>query len=86
MIEFNFETALAFVKQGKAVTRTAWSRAGDVTITMHMQTPDKNSKMTKPYLYMEKTYYTGHQAHPTDRFPLDLSAESIFAEDWYEVS
>ena len=86
----DFSEALQLVKAGKTVTRKAWSRAGDVKITMHMQTTDENSKMTKPYLYMEKFYPAyddgerGQTAH-TERFPLDLSAESIFAEDWYEV-
>lgn len=87
----DFSEALQLMKAGKVVTRKAWSRAGDVKITMHMQTPDEHSKMTKPYLYMEKFYpavqteNTG-SAERTERFPLDLSTESIFAEDWYEVT
>lgn len=87
---FDFSTALELVKNGKTVSRKAWGRAGDVKITMHAQYPDENSKMTKPYLYMEKFYpaqddgETGTPAY-TERFPLDLSAESIFALDWFEI-
>lgn len=86
----NFSTALQLVKAGKTVSRQAWSRAGDVKITMHAQYPTPQSKMTEPYLYMKKFYpsvKTEEVGTPekTEMFPLDLSAESIFAEDWYEV-
>jgi hypothetical protein len=87
----DFSEALHVVKRGGVVTRKAWSRAKDVKITMHMQVPDEHSKMTKEYLYMEKFYPaqdngdTGNIEY-VERFPLDLSAESIFAKDWYEVT
>lgn len=68
--EFNFSDALVFLKTGRAMTRSGWWDAG---IKVYVQYPDENSKMTQPYLYMEK----GDQ-----KFPLDLSCESIFANDW----
>ena len=43
-----------------------------------LQRPDENSKMTKPYLYMTKN-------EGSDVFPLDLSCESVLAEDWIKV-
>lgn len=83
MKTLDFSEALKIVKNGGTVSRTAWGRAGDVIITMKAQYPDEHSKMTKPYLYMEKEYTDATPVH--ERFPLDLSAESIFAEDWYEI-
>lgn len=37
--------------------------------------------MTEPYLYMEK--WANGPGSETLRFPLDLSCESILADDWY---
>lgn len=57
-----------------AVTRVGWRNA---SIKVMLQTPDENSKMTEKYLYMEKLAVD----RPV-RFPLDLSCESVLAEDW----
>lgn len=65
-----FSEALQAVKEGKKASREAFKD----TCYVMMQTPDEHSKMTKPYLYMVKG---------EDKFPVDLSCESIFAEDWY---
>jgi len=81
---FGFQDAVKILKEGRTVTRQAWSRAGDVIIFIKTQYPDENSKMTKPYLYMEKIYKSEDMGSH-DKFPIDLSAESIFAEDWVEV-
>jgi hypothetical protein len=72
----NFEWALGQMKQGKSVSRKAWFNN---TIKVFVQFPDEGSMNTEPYLVMEK----GKKEDGTyKRFPLDLSAESIFAEDW----
>ena len=42
-----------------------------------LQTPDENSKMTMPYLYMEKNGVSG-----VVRFPVDLSCESLLSDEW----
>lgn len=70
----NFSDALNALKKGASISREGWSKGG---IYVLMQTPDEHSKMTKPYMYMVKG---------DDKFPLDLSCESIFAEDWYIVA
>lgn len=69
-----FGEALESCKGGAEVSRLAWKSA--VHISMKAQYPDENSKMTKPYLYMIKG---------DDKFPLDLSCESMFADDWFIV-
>lgn len=71
--ELSFEHVLKLLKVGAKVTRKGWRDAG---IHVEAQFPDENSKMTKPYLTMHKR---------GEIFPLDLSCESIFAEDWVEV-
>lgn len=70
---FDFSQALLEVKEGKKISRLQFRD----TCYIMAQFPDVNSKMTKPYLYMIK----GDQ-----KFPLDLSCESIFAEDWFVYS
>jgi hypothetical protein len=80
----NFGNALEHLKAhpGTKVTRRTWygSAANPV---VKLQVPDEYSKMTEPYLYMEKN----HPVYPDKqvRFPLDLSCESILAEDWIAV-
>ena len=66
----NFSKAFDLAKQGHGVKRSLWP---DKEVIVKVQYPDENSKMTEPYLYMEKR---------NKRFPLDLSCESLFAEDW----
>lgn len=68
----DFSQALLEMKAGKLLTREAWK--GN-RIRVAAQFPDEGSANTKPYLYMLKG---------TDRFPIDLSCESLFAEDWKE--
>lgn len=65
----DFSEALLQAKAGAFVSRESWPD----TIKVGAQFPDAGSANTKPYLYMIKG---------DDRFPLDLSCESIFAEDW----
>jgi len=64
--------ALSLLTSGEAteITREGWNNEN---ITVSLQRPDENSKMTKPYLYMNKY---------EDKFPITLSCESILEEDW----
>lgn len=80
---FNFSKALMLLKDRKTVQRIGWNNP---SIKVKMQVPDENSKMTKPYLYMEKATKDIGGELTIDRFPLDLSCESILANDWIEVS
>lgn len=70
----NFGEALEAMKSGLKVTRKDWNRGRN--IYLQIQFPDEHSKMTKPYIYMTKD---------NDRFPCDLSCESLLAEDWEVV-
>lgn len=69
-IYVSFSTALEVLKQGKKASRLQFRDSCYIIA----QYPDDNSKMTKPYLVMVKG---------NDMFPVDLSCESIFADDWY---
>ena len=69
----NFETAFALLKKGKKLTRQQFRD----TCYIFVQYPDENSSNTEPYLCMQKG---------DKRFPVDLSGESIFAEDWYVLN
>lgn len=75
---FDFSEALIRAKKGGKISRTQFRD----TCYIMAQVPDENSKMTKPYLYMVKKI---KDSNMEDRFPVDLSCESIFAEDWYEI-
>lgn len=70
----DFSQALLDAKSGKTISREAW---GD-DISVRAQFPDENSANTLPYLFMVKN-------GGATRFPLDLSCEALFAEDWQVV-
>ena len=72
-----FETALKAMKAGYKAYRQGWNND---SIKVFVQFPDANSANTEPYLVMEKG-----EGDSRKRFPLDLSAESIFADDWVVV-
>ena len=78
-LPLNFSEALEKMKEGKKVCRVGWVNP---SIKVFVQFPDENSANTLPYLAMEK-YTKGSESYA--RFPLDLSAESIFADDWVVV-
>jgi hypothetical protein len=75
----DFGQALDALKSGSKVSRKGWGpEAGwpNPHVSLELQNPDEHSKMTLPYLYMNKG---------KDKFPCDLSCESIMAIDWYIV-
>lgn len=83
---FDFSIAFKFLKEGKTLSRLAWPYGPKLEISTKVQFPDENSANTKPYLYMTKVLKNEEGGiESTDRFPLDMSCESMFAEDWYLV-
>ncbi|RTL06172.1 hypothetical protein EKK58_06030 [Candidatus Dependentiae bacterium] len=82
----SFETALSLAKIGKKIARQQFRDT--CYIVVKYPTPD--SQNTLPYLQMHKkvTKFKGDlqagsvETH-TEIFPVDLSCESLFADDWY---
>jgi len=75
----DFSEAFSEAKKGKMIFRKGWNNPN---IAVGVQFPDENSANTKPYLYMIKVHQGEEETTTFDRFPLDLSCESLFAEDW----
>lgn len=71
---FDFSNALDLAKRGKKITRLGWNGAGQF---IELQTPDVNSKMDLPYLYI--TTVQGHKV------PWLASQTDLLAEDWMEA-
>lgn len=70
--------AIAELRDGKKLTRKGWNGKG---LWLQLQTPDANSKMTGPYIYIE--YPAGHPAYPNGyRIPWLASQTDILAHDW----
>jgi hypothetical protein len=79
--EFDFGMALDSLRNGRRVARKGWNGKG---MWLALQTPDANSKMTLPYIYIE--YPKGHPAYPNgSRVPWLASQTDILARDWVEV-
>jgi hypothetical protein len=79
--EFDFGIAIDALRGGRRVARKGWNGKG---MWLALQTPDANSKMTLPYIYIE--YPKGHPAYPNgSRVPWLASQTDILARDWVEV-
>ena len=71
MTEQSFGFAIAVLKAGGRVTRAGWN-GKDMWIAL--QTPDENSKMTLPYIYISTVQ--------GDLVPWLASQTDVLADDW----
>lgn len=71
---FSFGGAIELLKSGKKVARFGWNGANQF---LCLQTPDENSKMRKPYIFIS----------PVDGelVPWLASQTDMLANDWIEV-
>lgn len=67
----NFAGALSAIKNGRRAAREGWNGKGQF---IALQTPDENSKMKRPYIYIS----------PVDGnlVPWIASQTDILADDW----
>lgn len=77
----SFSRALEAVKLGYAIQREGWNGSG---LVVKAQFPDKNSKMTLPYLYIE--YPISAKKTPGARCPWLASQTDIMATDWLALN
>jgi hypothetical protein len=73
----NFGQALESAKIGQKIGRSGWNGKG---LWVELQSPDKGSKMTLPYLFLN--YPADSQNTPGARVPWLASQTDILAEDW----
>lgn len=79
----NFGEAIEALKEGKKVKRKGWNGKG---IFIELQTPDENSKMTQPYIYIDTLgLETTNPDAPKGRVPWLASQTDMLAEDWIIV-
>lgn len=70
----DFGWALQKLRQGNSVSREHWNGPGQ---KLTLQTPDENSKMTLPYIFI--------QTVQGDLVPWLASQTDMLAEDWVVV-
>lgn len=76
----NFGLAIEALKKGYIVRRKGWNGKG---IFIELQVPDKNSKMTHPYIYIDTTgLQTDNPDAPKNRVPWIASQTDMLADDW----
>lgn len=68
---FSFSEALTWLKNGYRVAREGWNGKGQ---WVALQLPDENSKMTKPYFYIN--------AVDGSKVPWLASQTDLLANDW----
>lgn len=68
---FGFADAISYLKLGRRVARSGWNGK---TMYIELQTPDSNSKMTLPYIYMRTVQ--------GDLVPWLASQTDILSTDW----
>jgi hypothetical protein len=76
----NFGEALAVLKIGKKVQREGWNGKG---LWLELQTPDENSKMTLPYIFIN--YPEDAINTPGARGPWSATQADMLSEDWQVV-
>lgn len=80
---FDFGEAIKSLKNGYKVARKGWNGKG---IFIELQTPDGNSKMTHPYIFIDTTgLQTENQDAPKELVPWLASQTDMLAEDWVLV-
>ena len=82
----NFGKALEALKSGSKVARSGWNGKG---LSIELQVPDAQSKMTLPYLFMiypaTPASDTAPANHINARVPWLASQTDMLAEDWIVV-
>lgn len=82
----HFGQAIEALKAGKRVAREGWNGKG---LSLELQRPDENSKMTLPYIFMAYPSTPASDSAPADhinaRVPWLASQTDMLAEDWAEV-
>ena len=74
----DFGAALQELRRGNKVARNGWNGKG---LWLELQTPDVNSKMTLPYIYIN--YPDDAKTTPGGaRVPWLASQTDMLAEDW----
>ena len=81
-----FGEAIEALKQYKKVARIGWNGKG---LSIELQTPDENSKMTLPYLFMNypatPASDTAPSNHISAKVPWLASQTDMLSEDWIIV-
>ncbi len=81
--DMNFGLSIEALKLGKRVARAGWNGKG---IFIELQVPDKNSKMTSPYIFINTTgLQTDNAAAPKSLVPWLASQTDMLADDWCVV-
>ncbi len=76
----SFGDAIYFLKNGKKIARSGWNGKG---IFIELQVPDKSSKMTHPYIFIDTTgLETTNEKAPKSRVPWLASQTDMLSEDW----
>lgn len=76
----DFGIMLRELKLGKKACRKGWNGRG---IFIELQVPDKYSKMTHPYIFIDTTGLDSNNPDaPRDRVPWLASQTDMLAEDW----
>jgi len=77
----NFGEAIFHMKLGSKCARGGWNGKG---IFIAIQNPDENSKMTRPYIYIDTTgLQTTNPEAPKSCVPWLASQTDMLAEDWH---
>lgn len=75
MNDMDFGAALAWIKEGKRLSRRGWNGPAQF---LEIQEPDQLSKMTLPYIYIRTVQ--------GDLVPWLASQTDLLSNDWYIVT
>jgi hypothetical protein len=76
----DFSEALKALKEGYSVARSGWNGKG---MWLKLQIPDKHSKMTLPYIFLN--YPPGLAYEDGARVPWLASQTDLLSDDWEKL-
>ncbi len=79
--------AINLLEEGKKLSRIGWGTKGAY---IQLQSPDENSKMTRPYVYITipagNSEQFGENGEKENRIPWNFSQTDLFAKDWQIIN
>ena len=73
----DFSDALRALKSGAKVANRSWNGKG---MFLELQRPDRHSKMTEPYIYLN--FPADHPKYPGGKVPWLASQLDLLSEEW----
>ena len=78
---FDFSTALDDLKKWQKITRNGWNWKG---MYLQLQTPDENSKMSLPYIYINMIHWKTSECWTKNE--IEMKNQNLFLKEKIDLN